>query len=401
MLIPWATDAPIYHRPWATIALMVVTSAVFVWTNGLEDELIEPYMLVHGEGLHPVQWITSNFLHAGFMHLAGNLVFLWAFALVVEGKVGFFPFLAIFLGIGFLQCGLEQILMLATDAGDSLGNAAIVYGIMAMALVWAPQNELNCFWNLGFRGGLIDLSILWFGLLYIVMEIFQVVFWGATFGVTASTAILHLSGAAVGFVVATIMLKLKWVDCENWDLYTVFGNRGGKSKGSSRRKARRSEAEEHEPRPKRKAAESTPATSPEERAAAATRRLKGHLEAGSAAEAYASYDKSVRTIAGWMPADADWLALIQALLTAQDWRTAVTVTEDYLRRSTKPSARVRLRLAQVLVKEFQRPAHALNVLDEIPAGALPENLEAAANQLRRQAEQMRDDGVLELDGNAW
>jgi hypothetical protein len=339
------------------------------------------------------------------IHLAGNLIFLWAFALVVEGKVGFLPFLAIFLGIGFVQCGIEQALMLATGSGFSLGNSAIVYGIMMMALVWAPQNELNCFWNFGFRGGLVDLSIFWFALLYVAMEIFEVVFWGATFGVTASTAILHLSGAAVGFVVATVMLKLDWVDCEGWDLYSVFGNRERKSKSSSRKTARRSEQEDEEVEPKRrrsKTAEATePAASPGERAAAASRRLKGHLEAGSAAEAYASYDKSVRTIAGWMPADPDWLALIQAQLTAEEWRTAVTVIEDYLRRSPKPTARVRLRLAQILVKELQRPAHALKVLDEIPAGALPENLEAAANNLRRQAEQMREEGVLELDGDAW
>ncbi len=102
-----------------------------------------------------------------------------------------------------------------------------------------------------------------------------------------------------------------------------------------------------------------------------------------------------------MPPDAEWLALIQALLADQDWRTGVTVMEDYLRRSPKPSARVRLRLAQVLVKEQQRPAHALKVLDAIPAGALPENLQAAAGQLRRQAERMREEGVLELEGEAW
>jgi membrane associated rhomboid family serine protease len=403
MIIPWSTDAPIYHRPWATIALMVASVAAFALTVGMDEDVLESYMLTHGDGLHPLQWLTSNFLHGGILHLLGNLVFLWAFALVVEGKVGFLPFLAIFLGIGIIQCGLEQLLTLGFDSGASMGNSAIVYGIMAMALVWAPQNEINCFWNFGFRGGLIDLSIFWCALLYIAMEVFQVVFWGATFGVTASTAILHLSGAAVGFVVATVMLKLEWVDCENWDLYSVFGNRKGKASGSSRTRSRRSEGEEdEEPRPRRsKAVEATPAVSPEDRAANATRRLKAHLEAGSVAEAYASYDKSVRTIAGWMPPDPDWLALIQALLAAEDWRTAATVMEDYLRRSPKPTARVRLRLAQVLVKDFQRPTHALKVLDDIPAGALPPNLETTASQLRRQAEQMRDEGVLELDGDAW
>ena len=397
MIIPWGTDAPIYHRPWATIVLMVVSVAAFALTARLDYEELEPYMLVHGDGLHPLQWITSNFLHANFMHLAGNLVFLWAFALVVEGKVGFFPFLALFLGVGFAQCGLEQLVTLGFPQDASLGNSAIVYGLMAMALVWAPKNELSCFWWFGFRSGLLDLSILWFSLLYIGLEIVQVAFWGGLLGMTPVSAVLHLSGALVGFALGTALLRLGWVDCENWDLYAVLGHHEGRPKGSVPIKVKGPKAA---PKTKRKKS-ATATTSPEDRAAAATRRLAAHLESGSVAEAYASYDKSIRTVAGWMPPEAEWLALIQALLGARDWRAGATVMEDYLRRSPKPSARVRLRLAQVLVKEQQRPAHALKVLDEIPAGTLPENLETAARQLRRQAEQMREDGVLELEGEAW
>jgi membrane associated rhomboid family serine protease len=398
MIIPWSTDAPIYHRPWATILLMVVTVAVFVLTATLDADELEPYMLVHGDGLHPVQWITSNFLHANIMHLVGNLVFLWAFALVVEGKVGFFPFLAIFLGVGFVQCGLEQLITLGFDEGASQGNSAIVYGLMAIALVWAPKNELGCIWWFGFRSGLMDMSILWFAVLYIALEVFEVVFWRGLAGVTPASAVLHLSGAAVGFALGTALLKLGWVDCENWDLYAVIGHHEGRPKGSVPIKIKGPKADK---KSKRKKPAEAVSTSPEDRAAAATRRFQSHLEAGSVAEAYASYDKSVRTIAGWMPPDAEWLALIQALLEAQDWRAGVIVMEDYLRRSPKPSARVRLRLAQVLVKEQQRPAHALKVLDEIPTGALPEKLQAAAAQLRQQAERMREEGVLELEGEAW
>ncbi len=184
MIIPWSTDAPIYHRPWATIALMVVTVVAFVLTAGWGEDEREAYMLVHGDGLHPLQWITSNFLHANVMHLVGNLVFLWAFALVVEGKVGFLPFLAIFLGVGFVQCGFEQLISLGFDEGASQGNSAIVYALMAIALVWAPKNELGCIWWFGFRSGLMDMSILWFSVLYIALEVVEVVFWRGLAGVT-------------------------------------------------------------------------------------------------------------------------------------------------------------------------------------------------------------------------
>ena len=345
MIIPWSTDAPIYHRPWATILLMVASVLAFVLTIGLGRDELEPYLLAHGDGLHPLQWVTSNFLHANILHLAGNLVFLWAFALVVEGKVGFIPFLAIFLGVGFVQCGLEQLVTLGfEDQAPSLGNSAIVYGLMAIALVWAPRNELGCVWWFGFKSGLMDLSILAFSMLYIALEVVEVAFWGGVVGVTPASAVLHLSGAAVGFLLGTALLKLGWVDCENWDLYAVLGHHEGRPKGSAPIKIKGPKAEKKAKARRPRPAEAAP-TSPEDRAAAATRRFQAHLEAGSVAEAYASYDKSVRTIAGWMPSDARWLALIQALLEAQDWRLGVIVMEDYLRRSPAPSAKVRLRLA--------------------------------------------------------
>ena len=214
------------------------------------------------------------------------------------------------------------------------------------------------------------------------------------------TAVLHLSGAAIGFVLGTALLKLGWVDCENWDLYAVLDHRAGRPKGSTPVKIQGPKAGKKARRKKSAEAAST-STVPEDRAAAATRKLQGYLDDGSVAEAYAVYDRSARTVAGWMPTDAQWLALIQALLESGDTRGGVAVMEQYLRRTSKPSPRVRLRLAQVLVKDQQRPAHALKVLDEIPPGALPENLETTARQLRRQAERMREEGVLELEGEAW
>ena len=50
-----------------------------------------------GDGIHPLQWLTNIFLHAGFFHLVGNMIFLWTFGFVVEGKLGWLPFTALYL----------------------------------------------------------------------------------------------------------------------------------------------------------------------------------------------------------------------------------------------------------------------------------------------------------------
>lgn len=396
MIIPWGTDAPIYHRPWATMALMAATIGAFVLSLGSGLDQVEPFILSHGDGLHPVQWLTSNFIHADIVHLAGNLIFLWAFALVVEGKVGFWPFLAIYLGLGISQCALEQVLALRMDpGGGSLGASAIIYGIMAMALVWAPRNDLNCVGMFRFNVDTFDLPILWFATFYLAFEVFGVV-WA---GFAVSSALLHVSGAAIGFVLATAMLRMGWVDCEKWDLYSVWGGHQGRDRPAPRPSVKLPASATANPRGKKAKAKAT--SSPDDRADAAAVRMRRALEEGDAEAALAGYEKALRARADWRPADAEWLALIQVLATARDWSGSVKVMEDYLRRAIKPSDRVRLRLAQVLIREQQRPAHALGVLAEIPDGSLPADLEATRVRLRAQAEQMREDGVLELDGQAW
>ena len=62
MLIPWGTDAPIYHKPFATVGLIVVNVLVFILFPSPSHE---DWTLVLGEGLHPFQWVTNIFMHLG------------------------------------------------------------------------------------------------------------------------------------------------------------------------------------------------------------------------------------------------------------------------------------------------------------------------------------------------
>ncbi len=54
---------------------------------------------------------THNFLHYGLGHLAGNMLFLWAFGIVVEGKLGPIKYLLTYLAIGTLHGACLQLLL--------------------------------------------------------------------------------------------------------------------------------------------------------------------------------------------------------------------------------------------------------------------------------------------------
>ena len=89
---------------------------------------------------------------------------------------------------------------------------------MAMCMVWAPENEMNCFLLIGFRPTTMDIPLYSLGVFFVFIELLTGLFAGLTFG----SQVLHLMGAGIGFGVAVVMLKKDWVDCEGWDLFNVW-----------------------------------------------------------------------------------------------------------------------------------------------------------------------------------
>ena len=378
MLIPWNTDAPLYHFPIATIGLIVVNVAVFAATLNSEDPT--PWMLAFGDGMHPAQWVTSVFMHAGFMHLLGNMIFLWGFGLVIEGKLGWWRFLIIYLGLGAFESAAAQLYMLDGE-GFALGASGAIYGLLAMALIWAPRNEMNCLVILGIRPFHLDLSILTFVTLYVILEVVTAA-WG---NFEMSSAMLHLAGALPGFLVAVVMLKLSLVDCENWDIFAALGGHEG---------------EEKQPKanPKAKLQQAQRQQSQRDAALVA---FQQYLNENQPAGALALHDKMRQAGGGWQLTQAQLLELIRSLHQQKLWSESVAPMVEYLRAAGDAAPRVRLKLAQILLVHENRPGRALSVLEKIPTGTLDESLEKSRRQIEAQARKQYDAGELEIEGEDW
>jgi hypothetical protein len=72
---------------------------------------------------------------------------------------------------------------------------------------------------------------------------------------------------------------------------------------------------------------------------------------------------------------------------------------DHCRQYPDESSKLRLKLAQVLIRNCHRPVAALRTLREVPAGSLPADLERVRGKLLLQAEQMHEEGVIEVEGD--
>ena len=229
MLIPLSSDAPLYHRPFATVAVIVLcVVSFFAFPAGKHEE----WMLEIGDGVHPLQWLSNLFMHGGYGHLIGNMVFLWAFGIIVEGKLGWWAFTLVYLAIGIAESAAIQLILHPETTVHMLGASGAIYGLLAMCLVWAPKNELHCLAFFRFFPTDFDLSILWFAAFYIGMEFLE--FGLRSFSI--SSAMAHVGGAVLGFGFAVVLLKFKLVDCENWDLFAVMDGRQGESKKAAKKR---------------------------------------------------------------------------------------------------------------------------------------------------------------------
>jgi membrane associated rhomboid family serine protease len=381
MLIPYSTDAPIYHYPIATGGFIVACSAasLVLWSA---PEQLEPFLLLYGQW-NPIQWITSVFLHADIFHLLMNMVFLWIFGLVVEGKVGWLQMIAMFLGIGIAQSGIEQTLMLGAETGGSLGASAAIYGLMAASMVWAPMNEISCIYLLGFRVYQFDVKIWVLACLYLALDFI----FAAIGGFTISSEILHLMGAMIGLSVATAMVSRGWVDCENWDVFSLRRGRHRMTREQLREEKFNSAENQQKLQHQR---ETT------------LKQIHASIAEGNPGLAYAAHDHSRRMLSDWSLPDQDLLRIIVAFHQKQQWHESIPAMKEYLGRGHPPQeAAVRLRLARVLIDVEQKPSPALRVLAKIAPESLEPAQKKAFEQLRQKATKLREENPYEVVEGDW
>ena len=168
------------------------------------------------------------------MHLIGNMIFLWAFGIIVEGKLGWWAFTLVYLGIGVAENAGIQLLLHPQSPCTCLVPRGPSTACWPCAWSGRPRTRFIASFSFERFRLDVDLSILWFVAFYIGMEFLE---FGMR-GFSISSAMAHLGGAILGFGLAVVLLKLKLVDCENWDIFAVMEGRQGETR--KRRRKRRS-----------------------------------------------------------------------------------------------------------------------------------------------------------------
>lgn len=94
--------------------------------------------------------ITHQFLHAGWLHIAGNLVFLWVFGAALEGKIGRIAFLVFYLAAGCVAALAQGAFQLAIlDRSSLVGASGAISGVLGAYIVLAPLARVRALVPLG------------------------------------------------------------------------------------------------------------------------------------------------------------------------------------------------------------------------------------------------------------
>ena len=350
-------------------------------------EQVAAFVLVFGDGFHPAQWITNNFLHAGVFHLVGNMLFLWSFGLIVEGKLGWYKTLAIYLGIGAVYGLIVQTLMLASSGG-ALGRPASIFGFMAMCLIWAPENQMDCVLLIGFRVVQFEMKVITLVGLFLVL---QLVFAGLT-KMAMSSEVLHLIGASVGFPVAIVLLKSGQVDCEYWDVVFDLGRTKQAVARRTKEHGSRGGGQGETP-PRRENPTSEGGSGPSADPADAGRRQSCVRCQGPSA--YAAKTAGLGPPGGRLVRHHSGFA--QEIALERIGPADGGICDAAPARVTL----MRLKLAQILALQEKRPAQALKVMSRIEPSALDSRYSEFFQKLRAKAVQLHKQLPNEVADQEW
>ena len=176
-MIPLSDDQRTSSFPLVTIAIILVNAVVFIgWQLriGMEDALglgaFIPAMLSAHEPGATTRLITSLFMHGGWLHLIGNMWFLWIFGDNVEDACGPLRFLAF-----YLLCGVAATLAHAWSAPDSVvplvGASGAISGVLGAYLLKHPRANVRTLIPLGFFTRIVDLPAWVFLLIWMGMQL--------------------------------------------------------------------------------------------------------------------------------------------------------------------------------------------------------------------------------------
>jgi len=228
-MFPLYDDNPSRTKPIITWTLIVINVIVFLYeiTSGRFEQLVirygvVPLRILHGKALYTL--FTSMFLHADFLHLLGNMVYLFIFGDNVEDNFGHLKFL--FLYILFGLAGAFLHIFMALNSGNpvelkipAIGASGAISGVLGAYVVFFPRARVITAVLYFYLIQLVAIPALYFIGFWFILQLIY-----ASLGsITGIAAWAHVGGFIAGALIALIykpyVKEWKIEEFEEWEYY--------------------------------------------------------------------------------------------------------------------------------------------------------------------------------------
>jgi membrane associated rhomboid family serine protease len=190
--------------PIVTTSIIFVNSVVFVLELMGGEAFVKQWALVPADiaaGHHLITIITAMFMHGGWMHIIGNMIFLWAFGPEVEDAMGPLRYLIFYLLSGVVAF-LAQVVAMPHSTDPNLGASGAIAGVMGAFLVTYPMDQIRTLVFLGifFRVTFVP-AVLLIGFWFLIQLFNQI---GAVANVQGGGVayVAHVGGCIFGAITA-------------------------------------------------------------------------------------------------------------------------------------------------------------------------------------------------------
>ncbi len=216
-----------------TIVIIVINALIFLYQLSLGknlDAFFNTFALIPAHyfylgnqgGFHFIEryypFITSQFLHGGWMHIIGNMWIFWIFGDNIEDRLGHFKFLLFYLLCG-VAAGLTHVYTNSSSPVPTVGASGAIAGVMGAYILLFPRAKVKTIIPIFFFIQIVDLPAFLFLGIWFLIQFFSgavALAAGGAYGGVAWWA--HIGGFTIGIVLILIIPRKKdhsWAEKRN------------------------------------------------------------------------------------------------------------------------------------------------------------------------------------------
>ena len=174
-MFPISDVIPSRTTPFVTIGLIALNALAFLYELRLSDAELDRLARTAGivpAAFAPIDILSSMFLHGGWLHFLGNMLYLWIFGDNVEDRFGHLRFLAFYVACG-AAAAATQVFINPASTVPMIGASGAIAGVMGAYFVLFPQSRVLAAVFILFIIDVVEIPAIFFLGIWFLMQLFS------------------------------------------------------------------------------------------------------------------------------------------------------------------------------------------------------------------------------------